>query len=893
MLASPPVLSQQDNRSGSSDGEEEIRVRGRSSGDGGFPVSTLPPTIGHSPRSTSQGAGGNEQYVLERYPSTGPKGARQSLKEPQPPQRAHTNLFGILASSATFNEMDLTRFGGHRDTLAMLALQRVRHSTDLPIEVFSHIVHYLDFPTYKSVRLTCRCWSAAFTYVRPLRLPPVYALPAEIVKDVYSYLSPLDIDAARHTCRKWMIASLEYRLLVRILQRAGFQAAVDADTARNEKLASFDRSVGGEWRLSKRLATECSLRPGWTGNGFNDTTTVLSELEKNSPGEPPMKRCHGRTSMEISCTIDSTQLSNAYQAENAQSSGHRFTISLCGKFLLCINDTTVYVYCIRDLSSSFPPYRHGGYMEFLVGVICPHPIVAVSMDTSKDRYTIAALMDNRTGLIMDVPELALLARKSGSSSPYSERDTQNVTEAWELKASPTATPTTIQRPKLPPMFSDTYIASPYPQTPPHDQPSIVPIHFIPHVMYRNLCSKTSPPLSVAICPHRRCVAFGCSAGIELHWQDARTGQELSRWMELVGPAEYIHFPPLRTEEEHQLARKLRLTSSRSGATYYLDQITIDRAWDYERCKFLRAVPLSDGKHLLYTDPTSGDLCIGIGLHHPFGRPKPIKKYVLEGPGYPFEVKAKWPSCYKASAELKWGARIVAGFGEQIWLFCVPPDFLREEPDVDCGLDMDLYPKKKDGTTIVEGVRIGEIHDLVELAVDASNGEVTVHAFSRSVPAQVYQIGRYLHRGINERIVTSDGRVIGFDKADNANLLMKGCMPDPDTTPTNKDDGFGLNDTAYRRLEGHDLPVEDDGWVGGSEEGDIEMKEHAVGDWVHDHANVGDDEGYVSDDEDAERAHEWAWNDAADGDDDAPDRSREGSWDVMALVRLEVEVLCGG
>lgn len=46
--------------------------------------------------------------------------------------------------------------------------------------------------------------------------------------------------------------------------------------------------------------------------------------------------------------------------------------------------------------------------------------------------------------------------------------------------------------------------------------------------YRHLCSEDDPPRSISICPQRKCVAFGCSAGVELHWKDALTGQSLSR-----------------------------------------------------------------------------------------------------------------------------------------------------------------------------------------------------------------------------------------------------------------------------------------------------------------------------------------------------------------------------
>ena len=40
--------------------------------------------------------------------------------------------------------------------------------------------------------------------------------------------------------------------------------------------------------------------------------------------------------------------------------------------------------------------------------------------------------------------------------------------------------------------------------------------------FRNICSRSDPPLSVAICPHKRCVAFGARIGIELHWVDGLT-----------------------------------------------------------------------------------------------------------------------------------------------------------------------------------------------------------------------------------------------------------------------------------------------------------------------------------------------------------------------------------
>lgn len=887
---SPPFLPRPDYEPGDTDSEDELWMRGRSSGGAVEVESKFHPAVAFDLElRASEAEHQASSTVRWESPSIEADDAEPSLDEPRPPERAQTNLFGILASSATFNGMDLTRFGGHRDTLAMLTLRRVQHSKDLPINVFSHIVQYLDFHTYKSVRLTCRCWSAAFTYVRPLRLPPVYALPAEILMDIYSYLSPTDMNAARHTCRKWMTASLEYRLIAQVLERAGMAGSAKADAVQNEKLG---HPLGGEWRLSKRLATECSLAPGWTGNGFPVQGHHWPAISTEWPVHTSANRAHSASSLDVSGTVDFAHLR---VLSHDQQSSLRYVVSTCGKFLLVLDNSVIYVYCIRDLSSATPRYHQGGRVDFLVGIACPRAVHAVSMDTSKDRYTIAALLEDRMGLIMDVPELSLMARRSGQSSPHSERDTYNVTQAWDLKSSPTATPTTSQRLDLPPSYTDIYHASPVAQTPGYSQPSPIPIQFIPHVMYRNLCSKTAPPVSVTVCPHRRCVAFGSSAGIELHWQDARTGQELSRWMELIGPAEYIHFLPLRAEDEQETAKKLRLTSSRAGPTYYHDPISLHEAWDYEHCKFLRAVPLSDGKHLLYTDPSSGELCLGTGLHYPFGRPKPVKRFVFGGPMPTFEEKGNWPACYRAGTELRWGARIVAGFGDEIWLFCVPPDFLLDDLEQSSRLDKNLFPRRDDGITVIRGVKVGKIDALVELAIDASDGDLTIHAFSNLVPAQVYQIKRHPPQVIKERFIGSDCRVLGNDRDGNENLVMKGYVPEAEGTLKNERGNTRLQATAYRRLDEHNLPITDS-CTGEEEEEDMEMKDHADGDWIHDGAESAeqDDEGYASDVNRAERPVEWGWNDASgDHDEEEPDLSREGEWDVMEMVRLEVEVLCGG
>ena len=80
--------------------------------------------------------------------------------------------------------------------------------------------------------------------------------------------------------------------------------------------------------------------------------------------------------------------------------------------------------------------------------------------------------------------------------------------------------------------------------------------------YEQLGSPDDPPRSVAICPQRKCVAFGCRMGIELHWVDALTGGDLKRWFPLAAPSDFLHFLPQRPGIDS--AKKLRLISSAGG-----------------------------------------------------------------------------------------------------------------------------------------------------------------------------------------------------------------------------------------------------------------------------------------------------------------------------------------
>lgn len=226
----------------------------------------------------------------------------------------------------------------------------------------------------------------------------------------------------------------------------------------------------------------------------------------------------------------------------------------------------------------------------------------------------------------------------------------------------------------------------------------------PSVMYTNLGTHGDEPRSVAVCPDRKCVAFGCRTGIELHWVDMLTGSSLNRWFPIATPSDYLYFLPQRSHVDP--TRKLRLMSSaaraytethdseekrmkrtsmssrqgqshvRSMTRLFFDRLPSSsaRVNDGDRqderarygvihtveCDHYQAIPLSDGVHILFIDPTTGLLCLGTDA--PIGAPvKLMRKACMTPPSAGPQGFVTPISCYKAAHELRWGVRIVAAY----------------------------------------------------------------------------------------------------------------------------------------------------------------------------------------------------------------------------------------
>ncbi|KAI5804237.1 hypothetical protein DFH27DRAFT_398326 [Peziza echinospora] len=160
----------------------------------------------------------------------------------------------------------------------------------------------------------------------------------------------------------------------------------------------------------------------------------------------------------------------------------------------------------------------------------------------------------------------------------------------------------------------------------------------PRSTYKCICSEDDPPRSVAICPQRACVAFGCQGSIELHWIDAVSGQELNRWFPLSAPSDFLYFLPPRTGIDS--LRKLRLISSavhpeevspmgrRFGVTR--GSFAYWGAWEprdsgMAQSDHYMAVPVGDGIHVLFTDPD--DDMVYLGGDAPLGGPTKLLRRI--------------------------------------------------------------------------------------------------------------------------------------------------------------------------------------------------------------------------------------------------------------------------
>lgn len=726
--------------------------------------------------------------LMSKDLSISPEELDACILESYPTGNVHLNVAEILseASSSLQSPINWSRFAGHRDTFALHQIYAgcVRSlQPGLPRTFFERLERYIDFGTYLSLRLSCRCWSEAISSVRPPRFATVASvLPVEIVQRIYAQLSPIDFNAARHCCRSWLLASLGHKLLVQMLQRGGWWGAARADMALTEECGP--RRIGnGEWLLSKRLTTECSLRPDWTGNGVgdgnqDDSSSRLRESSVNS--------LNGRIAFEsfiLDSEIDFSALSpNGHGAEEGlHTLGSRFTVSVCGKYLLVTSNCTIYIYSLNSHASINHGAQSPSPVERLTSLVCPHRVLAVSMDTSSGRFAVAALLRGRAGFVCDLRELGTVSQWPSQDAylwdpvlsalwEYREdsvpESTSNLGAMYNRRFSSPVSPGHMEA--LLRRNSSTYSTDlPAPAYPSAKHTSMPVVPGLSSVFY-NLGSAIDSPFSVAICAQRRCIAFGCSSAVELHWVDALTGQGLNRRFSIPAGGEMLYFFPERNGE-----RKMRVIGSEAVPDVW--NVAKDDPSAPGQSDYYNAIPLSDGIHVLFANRFSAELCLGIEM--------PPAATVIEAGYLKLETRAIFegplmmdgkggrtvPRIYEAARELRWGGRIVAGFGDEVWVFAVPGDVLQaragecrnKNREVAGGDDDD------DGEPSVlrfGGIRVGQVEGLARVGICADGGGVLVRGIGR---AGLFKEWRLTSRPGNVKrwVARSDGSVVTQDEFD--------------------------------------------------------------------------------------------------------------------------------
>lgn len=667
-----------------------------------------------------------------------------------------------------------------------------------------------------------------------------------------------------------------------------------------------EQLTSDEWLMSKRLATALKLSPDWRGSWL--TSPVADDYARFHLVEQVNYRrmLLGGSQKEVKTKV--------------------FTVSTCGRYVLVRSGHDIFVYRLSDGRESISP---------LVRLAADCDVLKVSMDTSSGRYAVAALLTNRTGLLWDITEESIGAQpeqqfteamsvgiSTGSHTPRTADEPEAVPGSLPQRRRGFSPERRVSngsfgsRPGLDRLNSHSshtcgsgvpmhrymhqYLLGegiPLYESPDSEinDPALdekLAIQTRPTAVYRDLGTSEDPPQSVAICPQRKCVAFGCRLGIELHWVDALTSGDLNRWFPLAAPSDYLYFLPQRAGADS--SRKLRLISSAQGpssptltrsgsmpARLLVRRSTHDRgrrqsmtrlffgslpfpaaavlpsSWtsadpvvEENRqgvlrtvdCDHYQATPLSDGHHVLYTDPTSGYLCLGSDA--PIGAPTKLVRKIMFIPPDAAEDDgwASLMSCYAAGQELRWGVRVVAAHRDgRIILYNVPADLfnylrcLRSSVDVwdetsgvlaqsDLMMDDVLTARsnsrsENDGgdeagqpqaesphrTIQVEGVQIGHVgREIVDdIAVNTAYGGVDIWMFCQSGLARRWNI--YVAKGhvVGSRFVSTDGLLYDEPQVPRVEIPNASQPDSKGKERANSDDEPDWSSTEHAQLSGFD------------------------------------------------------------------------------------------
>lgn len=357
--------------------------------------------------------------------------------------------------------------------------------------------------------------------------------------------------------------------------------------------------------------------------------------------------------------------------------------------------------------------------------------------------------------------------------------------------------------------------------------------------------------------------------------DALTGQDLSRWFPLSSPSDFLYFLPSRRGID--TAKKLRLISSAAGLGNPLESLSdivqgfstmllgsggtavvslvntahgqpsiqdmhsiislprqapqtrpvdlfeggssdagVFRKVSAGSADHYRAVPLSDGYHILFTDPRTGNLCLGTDA--PVGSLTRLLRKVWFRP--PAGATSLVPVLYAAGADTRHGVRVMATFsaavpagsseaesdGQIVVFYTVPPDLFHDmsrsaaifQPLVDQLDDtgrrrvstswlldesyraIDIFSEPFQNSAVypieISGQPVATCNNLTEIALDSSP-EMVIWAFSAEGWAKTWAVDSGCFEPYTRTAVQRDGSVRRVDN--DGDVAMAGGDEDGD------------------------------------------------------------------------------------------------------------------
>ncbi|KAJ5670776.1 uncharacterized protein N7477_006139 [Penicillium maclennaniae] len=416
-----------------------------------------------------------------------------------------------------------------------------------------------------------------------------------------------------------------------------------------------------------------------------------------------------------------------------------FSVSSCSNYLLATTGCMIYVFHLHEKKAKRGSENTD--IEPISSIECPFEVLSATLDTTTPQVVLAALLSNRVGMVCDldlheIPNNKQNTSPSGSTRANSSKKTSS-----------------------------------------------------PHYYY-DVCTADHPPRTIALCPKRRCVAFGCAGGIEIHWVD-ETKQSQRRHFPMSQPSEILHFLPNTPEAP----KDLRLISSLAGPGVHeyvksfgrrgsstSSNLSFVRA---THCHHYRAVPINDGFHVIFVEPRTGLLCIGSDA--PIGGPTSLTRAFVCIPPFgkdaPDSMKeARVPTAFAVGSDLRWGLRVVASYQDRIVLYSIPLDVfnvIRKERERqgdgvmgdsdlarDWLLDSERFRKRRESlvqnqngewefllsvsyrpTALmwpfkIYGKEIGRVENIVELGLQSSHGGARIWAFNASGVGTIFDIDTF-------------------------------------------------------------------------------------------------------------------------------------------------------